>query len=233
MGSSLDPRRPGPSSLTPLSRGPDPAAFPRVPSAPLAHHHAPRRTRFLLFCVSFLVLEAVVGAASAGSAAAGGGRVAASAALFLTAFASTIDPSWQLTCYTCVNVTDNQGCNRYAIDRPCPEDKQFCHSLHVLEGFGSKGDSLLVNKGCAGEDECNPKSVGCRREGGQTTCNACCDYEYCNEKAPVDALTATLVQTKSSGMGSLVLTRSSALPFAVGLFACFILDGIRDSIAET
>lgn len=26
-----------------------------------------------------------------------------------------------VTCYTCVNVSDNSMCNEFAIDRPCPK----------------------------------------------------------------------------------------------------------------
>ncbi|XP_046396996.1 ly6/PLAUR domain-containing protein 6-like [Ischnura elegans] len=229
MGRSLDlPGHPPASSsqTSPSTRHPD------------LHSSAPTTTttctRFLGLLYGSLV---VLGAASSAGAVSGGGGAAAprtaSAALLLTAFASNIDLSWQLTCYTCMNVTDNQVCNRFAIDRPCPEDKQFCHSLHVLEGFGSKGDSLLVNKGCAGDDECNPKSIGCRREGGQTSCNACCDFEYCNEKAPVDAETATFVQTKSSAVGLPFISRFATLLPALCLLVSLTQEDIRHFIAET
>jgi len=29
-----------------------------------------------------------------------------------------------VTCYICVNVSDNLVCNQFAIDRPCPQGKQ-------------------------------------------------------------------------------------------------------------
>lgn len=37
--------------------------------------------------------------------------------LYMTNMSFSI--SEKLTCYTCVNVSDNLTCNQYAIDRPC------------------------------------------------------------------------------------------------------------------
>ncbi|XP_076655175.1 uncharacterized protein LOC143360329 [Halictus rubicundus] len=66
---------------------------------------------------------------------------------------------YRLTCYTCVNVSDNQMCNEWAIDTPCPAaGRDFCRSLHILD---SKGNSVLVSKSCASSEECGPASVGC------------------------------------------------------------------------
>ncbi|EZA61504.1 hypothetical protein X777_07837 [Ooceraea biroi] len=75
---------------------------------------------------------------------------------------------YRLTCYTCVNVSDNQSkmflfpiflqmCNEWAIDTPCPAGgRDFCRSLHILD---SRGNS--VSKSCASSEECGPASVGC------------------------------------------------------------------------
>ncbi|CAB3369035.1 Hypothetical predicted protein [Cloeon dipterum] len=63
-----------------------------------------------------------------------------------------------VTCYTCVNVSDNLICNRFAIDRPCPSGEVFCHTLHIMD---SHGGSVIVHKKCAGPKECSPATVGC------------------------------------------------------------------------
>ncbi|XP_050591882.1 uncharacterized protein LOC126922951 isoform X2 [Bombus affinis] len=66
---------------------------------------------------------------------------------------------YRLTCYTCVNVSDNQMCNEWAIDTPCPAGgRDFCRSLHILD---SRGNSVLVSKSCVSSAECGPASVGC------------------------------------------------------------------------
>ncbi|XP_033298979.1 uncharacterized protein LOC117205040 isoform X1 [Bombus bifarius] len=66
---------------------------------------------------------------------------------------------YRLTCYTCVNVSDNQMCNEWAIDTPCPAgSRDFCRSLHILD---SLGNSVLVSKSCVSSAECGPASVGC------------------------------------------------------------------------
>lgn len=67
-------------------------------------------------------------------------------------------PGYSVTCYMCVNVSDNPVCNRYAIDRPCAAGHAFCHTLHIMD---SHGRSVLVNKKCATELECHPANVGC------------------------------------------------------------------------
>ncbi|XP_076182162.1 uncharacterized protein LOC143154174 isoform X2 [Ptiloglossa arizonensis] len=70
---------------------------------------------------------------------------------------------YRLTCYTCVNVSDNQMCNEWAIDTPCPAGgRDFCRSLHILD---SKGNSVLI-------------------------CISCCDLSYCNIDSPMNATNA-------------------------------------------
>ncbi|XP_034951528.1 ly6/PLAUR domain-containing protein 6B-like [Chelonus insularis] len=98
------------------------------------------------------------------------------------------DESYRLTCYTCVNVSDNQMCNKWAIDTPCPSDgKDFCRSLHILD---SRGNSALVNKSCASSKECSPASVGCIPIDTQTICISCCDMSYCNIESPTNSTNA-------------------------------------------
>ncbi|XP_073977671.1 ly6/PLAUR domain-containing protein 6B-like [Rhodnius prolixus] len=88
-----------------------------------------------------------------------------------------------VTCYTCVNVSDNLMCNQYAIDRPCPQGEDFCHTLHIMD---SKGASVVVNKKCADSTECWPLGVGCVLVDTQTICVSCCDEMYCNVTVPTN-----------------------------------------------
>ncbi|XP_072761096.1 ly6/PLAUR domain-containing protein 6B isoform X2 [Anoplolepis gracilipes] len=70
---------------------------------------------------------------------------------------------YRLTCYTCVNVSDNQMCNEWAIDTPCPVGgRDFCQSMHILD---SRGNSVLI-------------------------CISCCDLSYCNIESPTNATNA-------------------------------------------
>ncbi|XP_032670610.1 uncharacterized protein LOC116843864 isoform X2 [Odontomachus brunneus] len=73
------------------------------------------------------------------------------------------EDTYRLTCYTCVNVSDNQMCNEWAIDTPCPAGgRDFCRSLHILD---SRGNSVLI-------------------------CISCCDESYCNIESPTNATNA-------------------------------------------
>ncbi|CAK9801389.1 Ly6/PLAUR domain-containing protein 6B [Anthophora plagiata] len=95
---------------------------------------------------------------------------------------------YRLTCYTCVNVSDNQMCNEWAIDTPCPAGgRDFCRSLHILD---SRGNSVLVSKSCASSAECGPASVGCIPVDTQQICISCCDLSYCNIESPTNATNA-------------------------------------------
>ncbi|KAF6210960.1 hypothetical protein GE061_014073 [Apolygus lucorum] len=88
-----------------------------------------------------------------------------------------------VTCYTCVNVSDNLMCNQYAIDSPCPAGEDFCHTLHIMD---STGASVIVNKKCADASECWPLGVGCVLVDTQTICVSCCDEMYCNVTVPTN-----------------------------------------------
>ncbi|XP_043785475.1 uncharacterized protein LOC122711104 isoform X1 [Apis laboriosa] len=93
-----------------------------------------------------------------------------------------------LTCYTCVNVSDNQMCNEWAIDTPCPAGgRDFCRSLHILD---SRGNSVLVSKSCVSSAECGPASVGCIPVDTQQICISCCDLSYCNIESPTNSTNA-------------------------------------------
>ncbi|XP_066261802.1 ly6/PLAUR domain-containing protein 6B-like [Euwallacea similis] len=94
---------------------------------------------------------------------------------------------YAVTCYICVNVSDNQICNQFAIDRPCKPGETFCHTLHIMN---SKGTSVLVNKKCTTEKECQRNKVGCVDVDSQTICISCCDKNYCNADVPFNSTTA-------------------------------------------
>ncbi|KAL0277281.1 UNVERIFIED_CONTAM: hypothetical protein PYX00_004625 [Menopon gallinae] len=99
-----------------------------------------------------------------------------------------------VTCYTCVNVSDNHVCNKYAIDRPCKFGNNFCHTLHIMD---PKGRSVLVNKKCANETECTPRSIGCYYIDNQKICISCCDEDYCNKKVPTQPSNAIFKNTRT------------------------------------
>ncbi|KAM0735356.1 Ly6/PLAUR domain-containing protein 6B [Formica fusca] len=95
---------------------------------------------------------------------------------------------YRLTCYTCVNVSDNQMCNEWAIDTPCPAGgRDFCQSMHILD---SRGNSVLVSKACVSSEECGPGLVGCIPMDTQQICISCCDLSYCNIESPTNATNA-------------------------------------------
>lgn len=108
----------------------------------------------------------------------------------------------KLTCFTCSNVTDNDQCNRYAIDRPCEPGLSLCRTDHVIERVpNSRARSVRISKSCVSASECSRAAVGCRGVAGDSTylrlCTSCCDWSYCNELAPADTLTAVLALSRS------------------------------------
>ncbi|VVC40899.1 Hypothetical protein CINCED_3A025022 [Cinara cedri] len=102
-----------------------------------------------------------------------------------------------LTCYTCINVSDNLTCNQYAIDRPCARDLDYCQTLHIMDSTGS---SVVVNKKCANRTECHPSTVGCLSIDRQTVCVSCCDGMYCNMTVPTNQTNAVVTNTRKSHM---------------------------------
>ncbi|XP_063924436.1 ly6/PLAUR domain-containing protein 6B-like [Zophobas morio] len=94
---------------------------------------------------------------------------------------------YSVTCYICVNVSDNLVCNQFAIDRPCKPGETFCHTLHIMD---SKGTSVLVNKKCTTDKECQRTKVGCVEVDSQKICVSCCDQDYCNINVPTNSSNA-------------------------------------------
>ncbi|XP_057365940.1 ly6/PLAUR domain-containing protein 6B-like isoform X2 [Daphnia carinata] len=103
----------------------------------------------------------------------------------------------EMACYYCVNVTSNDICNRFAIERPCPTDLSVCHTHHVMDG---RGKTLAVTKTCATPQTCFSQ-VGCRRDKStnQTVCVNCCDLHYCNEEVAFNASTAIFHRSNDDG----------------------------------
>ncbi|KAL3270455.1 hypothetical protein HHI36_021002 [Cryptolaemus montrouzieri] len=95
--------------------------------------------------------------------------------------------NYAVTCYICVNVSDNLVCNQYAIDKPCRPGETFCHTLHIMD---SQGNSVLVNKKCTSDKECQRTKVGCVEIDSQKMCVSCCDKDYCNADVPTNSSNA-------------------------------------------
>ncbi|XP_073761310.1 ly6/PLAUR domain-containing protein 6B isoform X3 [Callorhinus ursinus] len=71
-------------------------------------------------------------------------------------------------CFTCENAGDNYNCNRWAEDKWCPQNTQYCLTVHH---FTSHGRSTSITKKCASRSECH--FVGCHhsRDSEHTGCN--------------------------------------------------------------
>ncbi|XP_026529280.1 ly6/PLAUR domain-containing protein 6B [Notechis scutatus] len=93
-------------------------------------------------------------------------------------------------CFTCDNVIDNFNCNRWAEDKWCPRNTQYCLTIHH---FTSHGRSLSVTKQCATREECH--FVGCHhhRETSHTECVSCCEGMICNVDVPTNHTNAVFV----------------------------------------
>uniref|UniRef100_A0AAY5L7E1 LY6/PLAUR domain containing 6B n=1 Tax=Esox lucius TaxID=8010 RepID=A0AAY5L7E1_ESOLU len=68
-------------------------------------------------------------------------------------------------CFTCERASDNYNCNRWAEDKWCPQDTQFCMTVHH---FTSHAKTVFVAKRCAAVEQC--LASGCRhhRDTGHT-----------------------------------------------------------------
>ncbi|XP_053113575.1 ly6/PLAUR domain-containing protein 6B isoform X2 [Hemicordylus capensis] len=105
-------------------------------------------------------------------------------------------------CFTCDSVVDNYNCNRWAEDKWCPQNTQYCLTVHH---FTSHGRSTSVTKKCASREECH--FVGCRhhRETGHRECVSCCEGMICNVDIPTNhtnAIFAVVHARRTSGSSS-------------------------------
>nr|XP_048282224.1 ly6/PLAUR domain-containing protein 6B [Myodes glareolus]XP_048282225.1 ly6/PLAUR domain-containing protein 6B [Myodes glareolus]XP_048282226.1 ly6/PLAUR domain-containing protein 6B [Myodes glareolus] len=102
-------------------------------------------------------------------------------------------------CFTCENAGDNYNCNRWAEDKWCPQDTQYCLTVHH---FTSHGRSTSITKKCASKNECH--FVGCRhsRDSEHTECRSCCEGMVCNIELPTNhtnAVFAVMHAQRTSG----------------------------------
>ncbi|XP_036401957.1 ly6/PLAUR domain-containing protein 6B-like [Megalops cyprinoides] len=86
-------------------------------------------------------------------------------------------------CFTCEHALDNYNCNRWAEDKWCPQNTQFCMTVHH---FTSRGKTKSVTKRCVSREDCH--AVGCHhhRDAGHTECISCCEGMVCNVDVPTN-----------------------------------------------
>uniref|UniRef100_A0A8D2LNS0 LY6/PLAUR domain containing 6B n=2 Tax=Varanus komodoensis TaxID=61221 RepID=A0A8D2LNS0_VARKO len=121
-------------------------------------------------------------------------------------------------CFTCDNVVDNYNCNRWAEDKWCPPNTQYCLTVHH---FTNHGKSTSVTKSCATREEC--RFVGCRRhrEATYTECISCCEGMICNVDIPTNhtnAIFAVVHARRTSGSS----TRAASLPLLALVIVIFM-----------
>uniref|UniRef100_A0A8C2NGA2 LY6/PLAUR domain containing 6B n=2 Tax=Capra hircus TaxID=9925 RepID=A0A8C2NGA2_CAPHI len=108
-------------------------------------------------------------------------------------------------CFTCENAGDNYNCNRWAEDKWCPQNTQYCLTVHH---FTSHGRSISITKKCASRSECH--FVGCHhsQDSEHTECRSCCEGMICNVELPTNhtnAVFAVMHAQRTSGSGVPVL----------------------------
>lgn len=105
-------------------------------------------------------------------------------------------------CFTCENAGDNYNCNRWAEDKWCPQNTQYCLTVHH---FTSHGRSTSITKKCASRSECH--FVGCHhsRDSEHTECRSCCEGMICNVELPTNhtnAVFTVMHAQRTSGGGA-------------------------------
>uniref|UniRef100_A0A8C2HLD8 Ly6/PLAUR domain-containing protein 6B-like n=1 Tax=Cyprinus carpio TaxID=7962 RepID=A0A8C2HLD8_CYPCA len=102
-------------------------------------------------------------------------------------------------CFTCEQASDNYSCNRWAEDVWCPQNTQYCMTIHH---FNHHGKTKFVTKRCAVYEEC--KLAGCRHhKNTHHECISCCEGMVCNVEPPTNHSNAVFAQRQ---------THSSAAP---------------------
>ncbi|XP_045206175.2 ly6/PLAUR domain-containing protein 6-like [Mercenaria mercenaria] len=108
-----------------------------------------------------------------------------------------------LTCYTCPLKKDNEECNNWAPDIPCPLRHTVCKTVHRIND--RTGESLQVDKFCALPEQCSNDHVGCKGTSneGEIECVSCCTVSYCNVAVPYNVstshtLSASLIPSAAS-----------------------------------
>ncbi|XP_077176222.1 ly6/PLAUR domain-containing protein 6B isoform X1 [Paroedura picta] len=123
-------------------------------------------------------------------------------------------------CFTCDNVVDNYNCNRWAEDKWCPRNTQYCLTVHH---FTSHGMSASVTKKCATGEEC--RFVGCRhhRETGHMECVSCCEGMICNVDLPTNHTNAIFAVVHARRTSSSSRTAVS-MPLLVSVLTAYLLS---------
>ncbi|XP_014028970.1 ly6/PLAUR domain-containing protein 6B [Salmo salar] len=98
-------------------------------------------------------------------------------------------------CFTCEQAADNYNCNRWAEDKWCPQNTQFCMTVHH---FTSHGKTKFVTKKCAAREVCH--ASGCRhhRDMGHTECVSCCEGMICNVEVPTNHTNAVFAMRQQA-----------------------------------
>uniref|UniRef100_A0A667Y6T6 LY6/PLAUR domain containing 6B n=1 Tax=Myripristis murdjan TaxID=586833 RepID=A0A667Y6T6_9TELE len=97
-------------------------------------------------------------------------------------------------CFTCDQAHDNYNCNRWAEDTWCPQNTQFCMTVHH---FTSHGKTKSVTKRCAAREDCY--MVGCRRhrDTSHMECVSCCEGMICNIEVPTNYTNAVFAKRQT------------------------------------
>ncbi|XP_051566434.1 ly6/PLAUR domain-containing protein 6B-like [Myxocyprinus asiaticus] len=121
-------------------------------------------------------------------------------------------------CFTCEQASDNYNCNRWAEDVWCPQNSQYCMTVHL---FNHHGKTKFVTKRCAVHEEC--LLVGCRhhKNGHYIECVSCCEGMVCNIELPTNHTNAVFAQSQThSSVAPTFRTRDSVfllIPVLTGL----------------
>ncbi|XP_004703888.1 ly6/PLAUR domain-containing protein 6B isoform X1 [Echinops telfairi] len=117
-------------------------------------------------------------------------------------------------CFTCENAGDNYSCNRWAEDKWCPQNTQYCLTVHH---FTRQGRSTAITKKCASQSECH--FVGCHHslDSDHTECRSCCEGMICNVDLPTNHTNAVfaVMHAQRTSDGSMHVLH---LPVLVGVF---------------
>ncbi|XP_062312142.1 ly6/PLAUR domain-containing protein 6B [Osmerus eperlanus] len=102
-------------------------------------------------------------------------------------------------CFTCDRAQDNYNCNRWAEDKWCPPNTQFCMTVHH---FSSQGRTRSVTKRCAAHQDCH--ASGCRhhRDTGHIECVSCCEGMVCNVEVPTNHTNAVFAKRHAHSSSS-------------------------------
>ncbi|XP_060553648.1 ly6/PLAUR domain-containing protein 6-like [Ruditapes philippinarum] len=128
-----------------------------------------------------------------------------------------------LTCYTCPMKKDNEQCNNWAPNIPCPFRHTVCKTVHRINE--RTGESIQVDKMCAMPEQCSNDHVGCKATGleGEIECISCCTVSYCNVAVPYNVTTSQTMSASLIGSTASHVTKVGWLNITVTLAFLIIL----------